>query len=212
MRKQALCLALLVALPVLQESISAPAYLMPMFGGQARRSSANEEKALVATYEKRGFTRQEGARELVITGWNALEKKDYTNAISQLNQAWLLDPENADVYYGFALIVERRDKDVKTAESFYRQALNKDDVAPETYVDYGRLLLLQGRADESLEVSYKALDVSPRVKDARVHIAQAHYRQGNFVKACRWAKSAQQNGDNLPKGFQDEACTYADSG
>lgn len=212
MRKQALSLALLVALSVLQESISAPAYLTPMFGGQSKRNSANEEKALVSSYEKRGFTRQEGARELVITGWNALERKDYTNAVSLLNQAWLLDPSNADVYYGFALIVERRDKDVKSAEALYRQALVKDDVAPETYVDYGRLLLLQGRADESLEVSYKALDVSPKVRDARANIAQAHYRKLDFLKACRWAKSARENGDKVPMGLQDQACTRADGG
>lgn len=212
MRKRALFLALLVALPVFQESKSAPSHLMPMFGDQSKRTSSNDEKALVASYEKRGLTRQEGARELVIMGWNALEKKDYTNAISQLNQAWLLDPANADTYHGFALVVERRDKDLKSAETLYRQALLKEDVSPETYIDYGRLLLLQGRADESLEFLYKALDRSPKARDARAYISQAHNRQGNFLKACRWARSAQQNGDSLPKGFQDQVCARADSG
>lgn len=212
MRKQALCLSLLVASLVFHETMAAPAHLMPMFGGQSKRPSANDENALAASYEKRGFTRQEGARALVITGWDALEKKDYTNAISQLNQAWLLDRNNADVYYGFALIVERRDKDTKSAEVLYRQALTKVDVSPATYVDYGRLLLVQGRADESLEVSYKALDVSPKVRNARANIAQAHYRKSDFLKACRWAKSARENGDKVPAGIQDEACSRADGG
>lgn len=184
MRKQALCFFLLVAFPVFHESMAAPAHLMPMFGGQSKRPSKNDEKALVAFYEKHGFSRQDGARTLVITGWDALEKKDYTNAISQLNQAWLLDRDNADVYYGFALIVERRDKDPKNAEVLYRQGLTKKGVSSETYVDYGRLLLIQGRVDESLEVSYKALDVSPKVRDARANIAQAHYHKSDFLKVC----------------------------
>lgn len=184
MRKQALCFSLLVAFPVFHESMAAPAHLMPMFGGQSKRPSKNDEKALVAFYEKHGFSRQDGARTLVITGWDALEKKDYTNAISQLNQAWLLDRDNADVYYGFALIVERRDKDPKNAEVLYRQGLTKKGVSSETYVDYGRLLLIQGRADESLEVSYKALDVSPKVRDARANVAQAHYHKSDFLKVC----------------------------
>lgn len=145
-------------------------------------------------------------------GWHALEKKDFANAIFQLNQAWLLDPENADVYYGFALIVEQRDRDMKSAEALYRQAITKEDVAPETYVDYGRILLVQGRADDSLEVSYKALDISPKVRDARINIAQAHYRKSNFLKACRWARSARENGDKLPAGLQDQACRRADGG
>lgn len=212
MRKQALFLALLVALPAFQESMSAPVHLMPMFGGQSKRTASNDEKALVASYEKRGFTKQEGARELVVLGWNALDRKDYSNAISRMNQAWLLDPGNADVYHGFALIVERRDKDMKGAEALYRQAIKKYNVAPETYVDYGRLLLLQGRADESLDVSYKALDVSPRVRDARVNVAQAHFRKADYLKACRWAKSALQHGDKLPLGLHDQACIRADGG
>ncbi|MEC4719813.1 tetratricopeptide repeat protein [Noviherbaspirillum sp. CPCC 100848] len=212
MRKQALFLITLIAFPIFKESVSAPAHLMPMFGGQSQRTSSKNQKALVAFYEKRGFTRKEGARELVVMGWNALEKKDYANAISQLNQAWLLDPENADVYYGFARIVEKRDKDMKSAEVLYRQAITKEDVAPETYVDYGRILLVQGRVDDSLEVSYKALDISPKVRDARINIAQAHYRKSDFFKACRWARSARQNGDNLPAGLQDQACRRADGG
>lgn len=212
MRKQALFLALLIALPVFQESMSAPAHLMPMFGGQLKRASANDGKSLAAAYEKRGLTRQEGARELVVASWNSLEKKDYAHAISQLNQAWLLDPDNADVYHGFALVVERRDQDMMGAEALYRQALAKEDVAPETHVDFGRILLLQGRADESLEVSYKALDMSPKIRDARANIAEAHYRKSDFLKACRWARSARQNGDKLPMALQDQACTLADGG
>lgn len=212
MHKQALFLAILIAFPIFKESVSAPAHQMPMFGSESKRTAASKEKALVAFYEKRGITRKEGARELVVMGWHALEKKDFANAILQLNQAWLLDPENADVYYGFALIVEQRDKDMKSAEALYRQAITKEDVAPETYVDYGRILLVQGRADDSLEVSYKALDISPRVRDARINIAQAHFRNSNFPKACRWARSARENGDKLPMGLQDQACRRADGG
>lgn len=142
-----------------------------------------------------------------------MDKKDYANAISQLNQTWLLDRDNTDVYYGFALIVERRDKDPKNAEVLYRQALTKEGVSLETYIDYGRVLLLvQGRADESLEASYRAPDVPPKVRDAQANIAQAHFCKSDFLKACRWAKSARENGDKVPAGFQDQACTRADGG
>lgn len=212
MRKQALFLIILIAFPIFKESVSAPAHLMPMFGSESKRAAGNNEKALAAFYEKRGITRKEGARELVMMGWNALEKKDFANAMSRLNRAWLLDPENADVYYGFALVAEQRDKDMESADALYRQAITKEDVAPEIYVDYGRVLLVQGRTDDSLEVSYKALDISPKVRDARINIAQAHYRKSNFPKACRWARSARENGDKLPVGLQDRACRRAYGG
>lgn len=138
--------------------------------------------------------------------WRYLRKRDYAHAIFRLNQTWVLEPENGDVYHGFALVSLQRDKNKKAAERFFRIAISKPEVSQDAFIGYGKFLWSEGRLDEGLEHFYKTLDRWPRVNNARAGIALIYYRKKEFVKACQWARSAREFHDDLQPGLLDDAC------
>lgn len=171
------------------------------------RKKSKHETAVVESYERRGATPEEGAQELIDTAWRHARKNEFAKAISAFNQARSLEPDNAAIYHGLAFIAERKDKNAKLAEQYYRQSVGKPDALPDSYIDYGRFLISENRLDDSLEWLFKALDRWPKAADVRAYVAQAYFRKSNFGKACTWAQSAKRNGDKLPSAFIDDVCT-----
>jgi Tfp pilus assembly protein PilF len=183
---------------------------MPMYGGV--RKTEQQKKAddvFIADILKAGYSRESGSRAVVQRGWAAFEKHDYRTAMNRFNQAWLLDPENGDVYHGFALVVHQRDNSFSEAEKYLRMALSKPKVGTNAFVDYGRFLWLQKRYDESLVQLRKALEKSPKAYNASSNISFVYYKKGDFVQACRWAKIAKENNDQLEPGYLEDMCRRA---
>ena len=71
-----------------------------------------------------------GSREAAIeqglgTAWYFYSKNDFKTAIKRFNQVWLLDPNNAQVFYGFGLLMDRQGKE-DDAIAFYKKSLELD--------------------------------------------------------------------------------------
>ena len=130
-------------------------------------------------------------------------------AIKRFNQAWLLDPENGNTYYGFALITEMRGGNPAQTEGYYRLALSKQTYRVSTHVDYGRFLWKQNRLDQSLLQLDLALKKDPDVAAAHSHKAHVYYLQNKYTEACKWGQLAEQRGEHLEPGFLDEVCVQA---
>lgn len=64
---------------------------------------AADEK-LIADYIAQEGSRQKGSERLVMLGFNYLYKDDIKTAMYRFNQAWLLNPENEDAFWGFGAI------------------------------------------------------------------------------------------------------------
>ena len=196
-----------------QPHAAPPASEIPMYGDAARAGNLKPgDAAFIASLEKAGKTRQSVAKDVLRAAWGHYGKAEYSQSIRKFNQAWLLDPENGDAYHGFAVITLVRDKAPAAAEKFFRIALSKPGVNVNAYVDYGRLLWIEERPDESLAHLNKALELSPRAHNARSNIALVHYRARDFSKACEFARAAQKNGDDLPPGFLEEMCSKGGTG
>jgi tetratricopeptide (TPR) repeat protein len=200
------CLVLYLFVPQAQPAL--PASELPMYGSTADKPRKLTEKdaAFIQSIEKAGKTRKAVAEDVVRQAWDAYGRTDYKSAIRKFNQAWLLDPENGNVYHGFALISTVRDKNADEAEKFFRMAISKPGVSATAYVSYGRFLWIVERLDEALMQLQKAIAVSPKVRDARLHIARVHYKKKDFTKACEWARSAKANNDDLPPDFLEDMC------
>lgn len=76
----------------------------------------SNEELISAAIQKSG-SREEAAKRAIKIGWQYyFYKNDPKTAMKRFNQAWLLDPSNAEVYYGFGFLmaVQR-----KTSEAAY---------------------------------------------------------------------------------------------
>jgi tetratricopeptide (TPR) repeat protein len=180
----------------------------PMYGNAPKNAAMIEaDERFIASVLQEGYTREVGSGYSIESGWHSFNKGDYSTAIKRFNQAWLLDPENGDAYYGFALITAVRDGDPIEIEEFFHMAFKKDDVSVAAYVDYGRFLWTRERYDESLERLHIALQLEPKAFNARAHISFVHYKLGNFADACEWGKRAKENGDELEDGYLADMCS-----
>lgn len=138
-----------------------------------------------------------------------MDKKDLSGAMRRFNQEWLLDPENGDVYHGFAVATAMRGGAPSDVESLFVLAVSKPKVHAEALVDYGRFLWTQKQFPKSLIQLHQSLVRSSTARNARSNIAMVHYLQQDFVGACEWAKAAQRNGDELEAGFLQDMCRRA---
>lgn len=181
-----------------------------MYGGNEKSEAQKKaDDEFIASLDRQGVSRADGAKLAVRRGWEFFHKSDFPTATQRFNQAWLLDPENGDAYHGFALVTASRRGPAKDVETFFLLALSKPKVHISAHVDYGRFLWMQNRFEESLRQLHKTLDIDPKAREARSHIAFVHYRQSNYVRACDWSKKAKDNGDGLEPGFLEDMCRRA---
>jgi tetratricopeptide (TPR) repeat protein len=186
---------------------------IPMYGDSTRAGRLKpSDAAFIASIEKAGQTRQAVAKEVLLDAWAHYRKTEYAQAMRKFNQAWLLDPENGDAYHGFAVITLVRNQPVDEAEKYFRMALSKPGVNVNARVDYGRLLWIEGRLDESLAQLQEALSLAPKAHNARSNIAMVHFKRRDYAKACEFARAANRNGDDLPRGFLEDMCAKGATG
>jgi len=203
-------LALLITASATASANPLPINQLPMYGGRAKTEEMKSADAdFIASIEKGGLSRADGAKQVLGRGWAAWAKGDTTTAMARFNQAWLLDPENGNVYHGFALITAGRDGTASEVERFFRLATSSPKVDAEAFVDYGKFLWMVKRLDESQAELNKALRISATARNARSHMAFTYYLKNDFTKACTWAWEARNNGDELERGFLEEMCNRA---
>lgn len=189
---------------------SLPINQLPMYGGREKTETMKSADAtFIASIEKQGLSREEGAKQVIQSGWSHWAKRDVATAMSRFNQAWLLDPENGNAYHGFALVTSVRGGSPNEVERLFQLAVSKSKVAPVAFVDYGRFLWTQKQLEMSLVQLNKALQLSSTAYNARSNISFVHFLKGDFGSACNWAKDAQKNGDELEKGYLEDMCRRA---
>jgi len=188
-----------------------PTNQLPMYGGRAKTEAMKSADAdFIASMEKQGLSRAEGARQMLKLGWTAWAKRDMATAMARFNQAWLLDPENGNVYHGFALVGAVRGDAPSDVEPLFRLATSKRRVDAEAFVDYGYFLASESRLDASLLQLNKALEVSATARNARSNIAFVYYLKNDFASSCVWVQRAAANGDRMEAAFPEDICARAD--
>ena len=205
-------LALVISLAAIGSAFADPLPInqRPMYGQTEKTAEMKSaDAAFVASIEKQGLSRREGAKQVVQSGWSYWEKRDLAAAMSRFNQAWLLDPENGDAYHGFALVTSVRGGAPIEVERLFQLAVSKPKVDPVAFVDYGRFLWTQKQLEKSLVQLNKALQLSATARNARSNMSFVYYLKGDAGNACTWAKDAQKNGDALEKGFLEDMCRHA---
>lgn len=135
--------------------------LIPMYGGIEKDVGQKIADAeFVAEAGKLAGSRQKASEEFVKKGWEAFfSKRDLMMAMRRFNQAWLLNPENSDVLWGFGVLSGAMNK-IDDSVDFLRQASEKLHDNARILNDLGFSLTIAadlcGDPDESLKMLKEA--------------------------------------------------------
>ena len=79
--------------------------LLPKYGNAVKTKEQKEsDQELIKNYLDQAGTNRKASELLVKLGFDYLYKQDLKTAMYRFNQAWLLDPTNENVFWGFGAI------------------------------------------------------------------------------------------------------------
>lgn len=177
---------------------------IPMYGGMDRNSNpilkAADEQLIASMIQHYG-TRGKGSAAFVENGFKYYQQDDLVNAMRRFNQAWLLVPNNPEVYAGFGSVLHDRG-DYCGAMKMMEQALSLNPpVFQGIYPDAARTVNLcavngqgftsvaKAKLFERSESLYKkAEEVELNTGYVYDSWAESYYRRGLYPEA--WAMVA----------------------
>ena len=208
--------ALLVALSTPSVSLAQPIDQIPMYGGLDRSSDASlrvaDEKLIADTSGHYG-SREKASVAFVGTGFAYYGRDDLVNAMRRFNQAWILDPNNPEAYFGFAVVLHDKEKNCEATLQFEKAASFGryiEGMSP----DAARVAVLCAVQDKSVSDEAKAklfsradalyleaLQREPKKGYVHASMASAFFWRGMYAEAWASVKLARANGGRLPEPF-----------
>jgi tetratricopeptide (TPR) repeat protein len=189
---------------------------VPMYGGADRAADpvlhAADEKLIADTTAHFG-SREKASVAFVNNGMAYYGHDDLVNAMRRFNQAWVLDPANAEVYWGFAVVAHDRGH-ACDAMKWFDKALSFGHFVVGMDADAARAIVLCVQEDKSLADDAKAalykrsddLYAESLAKDpdkgyTYASMASAQYWRGDYAQAWADVKLAEFNDGHLPPKF-----------
>jgi len=115
--------------------------------------------------------------------WRYFYNNDLKTAMKRFNQAWLLDPEYPDSYFGFAALLEMQDNK-EEAVRFYRIGLEKDKTKERAKICYQHIA----------DCKYQLQNTKGAIEAYRKLI---ELDSANVSALKNWGYLQMQNGDNI---------------
>ena len=191
-----------------------------MYGGMDRSSipevKAADDKFINDVSNKYG-SRKKAAQIWVDQGFKLYKENNLGMALRRFNQAWLLDPNYPDVYWGFSSVLLDRQKYCEAA-GFMDTAFSKgpvhDAMLPDAAVVYSACVASNSNIGEKekqtqlakIDSLFKKALASPEVSDKYVYFnwSRAMYALKNWTSAWdKVQKYESVSGETLPKHFKE---------
>lgn len=101
--------------------------LLPEYGGKPRTAAqkTEDENYIKTTMQEMNASRHDCSQQLVELGFKYLGNGDLRVAMYRFNQAWIMDPKNADVYSGFGTVYFIL-QDLKKSLQYFNKGLKID--------------------------------------------------------------------------------------
>ena len=199
-----------------QPATGIPVDQVPMYGGLDRTTDPDlrvaDEKLIAQTVQHYG-SREKASVAFVGNGFAYYGRDDLANAMRRFNQAWLLDPNNPEVYFGFAVVLHDKGGNCEAVKQFEKAASFGKYVRGMT-PDAARVLVLCAVGDKSLSAEARAalfarsdalyteaLAQEPDKGYVHGSLATAMYWRGKYEEAWSEVKLARANGGRFPEQF-----------
>ncbi len=176
---------------VTKKVYSAPINEQPFYGFVEKSAAMRDadERFLTGIVQLTG-SRQKAFKEATLRGWRALSAGNFSEAARRFNEAFLLLPEESEVYHGLAAVAQTRFNDVEFAEELFKIAQRQPNPLKVVNADYGRLLMIAKRPRDAQPVLEQAVIDTPEFGDAWSNLALARLQNGDRAGACAAAEQA----------------------
>lgn len=177
---------------LLTSAASVAAEEIPMWAGVKKtQQMAAADNKLIAEAEKHGGRKAAAARANDL-GWAAIAKGDPNMAVRRFNQAWLLDPDNPNVYWGFAVATGEQGKPLSVVFEYFGRAergysRNKRAMSV-LLTDQGKVLGKRRMYAEAILKFEKALSLDRNNREARMALVATALATGDKDSAKKYAK------------------------
>lgn len=178
---------------------SSPINTLPMYGEEEKNElQIQADQKLIEESIKISGSREVAAEHAIQRGWEYYYAGDLDTSMNRFNQAWLLDPQNPDVYWGFGLIVGAKGQ-VNEAIRIFSMGLqlNQSHTMLLCNVGYSyinkALSEPQKRAtylNESITYFERANSIDTEVEYCHSSWAIALYYQGKYAEAWQHINKA----------------------
>ena len=99
---------------------------LPKYGNAVKTTQQLvADETLIQDTIKVAGSREDGAKRAITLGWDFFEKGDLDYAMQRFNQAWLLTPNNADIFWGMGTVEGARGH-IDSAITLFSEGLNID--------------------------------------------------------------------------------------
>lgn len=176
---------------------------LPMYGGMDKTESINEFKKTL------GDQRFADSKHAVELGWQYYNKKDFDTAMKRFNQAWMLDQENPDVYWGFGIVSAEKgniDDSIKYLKMAYALGPKNAEIVYNLGYTYSQKSYTPGLSkaekdsnlNEAIKYFEQATIIDPKVDYYYGEWANALYELGQYEASLKKVELAEKYGKGDP--------------
>jgi Flp pilus assembly protein TadD len=170
---------------------SAPIDEQPFYGFAEKSAALREaDERFLTEIVKVAGSRQLAFKAATLRGWRAVSSGSFSEAARRFNEAFLLLPEESEVYHGLAAVAQARFNDLEFADELFRIARQQPHPLKVVNADYGRLLMIAKRPRDAEPVLEQAVIDTPDFGDAWSNLAFARLQNGDRFAACAAANEA----------------------
>lgn len=189
---------------------------LPMYGGVDRAVSTSLKAAddkLIADTTKHYGSRGKASQAFVGNGFAYLGRDDLAAAMRRFNQAWILDPNNPEAYWGFGAVLHEKGQTCEAMGQF-QKALSFGRFVEGMNPDAARITTLCAISDKGLSEEARAslfadadaLYVEALAKDSSkgyvyASPATSRYWRGQYAESWSAVKRARDNAGQVPETF-----------
>ena len=180
-----------------------PTNELPMYGNvpfTEHQKKINED--FLQSCLKEFGTRKAAAENALSFAWSYYREGNKKTAMKRFNQAWLLDPDNANAFFGFGFLVSEQGK-IDEAIKYYKKAVELKPDFPVALSNLGReyynkaysIYLQRGRKDQEAK---KYLDEALKLYERAAKAAKTDksLKQDDIADIYyQWAVSLEFNGE-----------------
>lgn len=155
-------------------------------------------------------------------GWEFLKKNDAKTAMKRFNQAWLLNPNNPQAYWGFGIILgieASKEDSIEKLNQSIKMLEKASDLAPsnpqilaslsKSYIDKGCYykFVLKKNSDyfnKAEKICKKAQEINPKEGIVYFNWSTCLYYQEKYSEALGKLQKAEELNYSVPIGFKKE--------
>lgn len=179
---------------------------LPMYGNKTKPPEMlKADREFIDGMVKQFGSRKKASAQACKVAWQYIEKQDWSTATKRLNQAWLLNPENAHVFWGYGVVMASRGK-YEEGIKYFTKADKLEPGNGRLICDYGFLYQIYGirgsetrkeaepRLDRAIDLYRKASLAKPDYDRTYFNWAVSLYYKEDFRGAWSKIKEAEKYG------------------